>query len=123
MNSVENYTDFLRQTAQQAFVPILARDFGDPCLTKLANLTKSISSIYKNLRLRDFQSIIVYTPLEDEVTLASLAPDCIKVTNVEHFTSINSTSLVIEVVEDEVSYCVDWEFEIDSVRQNAIIGV
>lgn len=121
MNSGGNYLKFLQESAQNAFVPVLADDFGDEALSKLSQLTDSIRSIYRNLRLRDFNSITVYYTFDDKLRLSKVTNNYTEVANVEAFAGVNCSDLVIEITDNKVYYSTDWNLNADSFRHYSII--
>ncbi|MBC2845065.1 hypothetical protein [Winogradskyella flava] len=121
MNSEENYLKFLQESAQNAFVPLLANDFGDEALSRLSHLTENIRSIYKNLRLRDFNTITVYYTFDENLSLNKVAHNYVKVANVEAFAGVNCANLVVEITDNNVYYSTDWSLDPDSFRLQSII--
>ncbi|UOY08912.1 hypothetical protein L0P88_10240 [Muricauda sp. SCSIO 64092] len=121
MNSLEGLSKFLKESAENAFVPIVKRDFGEGALLVLGAMNDNITLIYKNLRLRDFTSITVFAPLVEDVRLSEIAPSVNKAATVDIFASVSCKHLVIEVLEGQISYCTDWVPDIEEIRNKAIV--
>ena len=121
MNSDEAYLDFLKASAKSAYVPILADDFGEESLLKVSLLSDQITAIYKNLRLRDFNSITFYYSFDERLNIDKVATSYAEAVSVEIFAGVNCTDLVIQITDDKVFYSTDWTLDPDAFRQDSIV--
>jgi hypothetical protein len=112
---------FFKEVAIANFVAMVNEDYGSAEL--LIHLADSISEIYKHLQYNRFNSVTIYVAVDDVCSLSSiLGANPNSINSYENLSPISGNNLVIEVKENGSLQCsVDFDFDINSARQNAII--
>lgn len=115
--------DFYKKIANSLFLPMILNDYGQNSQTILLHMTDSISKIYKNLDYNSFENVVIFESLNHSCylsTITGLQPNIIR--SYENLTQSIGKKIIIEVKPNgELHYLIDYSFNINSIRNSAII--
>lgn len=119
----EKQLGFIKKVVQDHFSVLINEDYGADGFQKLIFLTETITKIYKYLNFITFKKIVIYTVLDDVLSLQNIEnSNYIVCHSLQNLAQINGTELTIEVRGNfDLLVSVNFIPSVDILRENAIV--
>jgi hypothetical protein len=119
----QRHIDFYKRIVDRLYLPMVLDEYGSNYKDILINLTDTISKIYKYLNYSSFRNVIIYSSIEASTSLSCISSsNPITITSYDNLSPLTGEIIVIEVKPNgELFYSIDFVFDINTNRQNAII--
>jgi len=123
MISDESQLEYFKKIANDNFSVLIKEDYGSGGIERLTILTEKIAKIYKHLNFLSFERIIIFTALDQGLSLDKVAgSNCNKCHSINNLTQIHGTEITIEVTENlELLISVNFIPSLDLLRSNAVV--
>ena len=97
----EKEIEFFKQIAHEQYAVLVTDDYGEDGSKKLLLLTDAITKIYKHLDFPSFTKIIIYTPLDQSLSLKNIEGSNYQLyQSFQNLSQLRGTALTIEVCEN-----------------------
>ena len=111
-----------KQIAQQMYISMIVRDYGEQAHKRLVELTDSIATIYRYLPYMMFKKIFIYRSVGGEKQTKVKRSKSKRVNSLESFASMSGESMIIECINETCfDVWVDVSLSISSIRRTSIV--
>ncbi len=119
----QRHIDSYKKIVDALYLPMVLDDYGSDKQDILLHLTDSISKIYKYLKYNSFQSVVIYTSIEETTSLSKIAgANPTTILSYDNLSPLTGGHIVIEVRPNgDLHYSIDFAFNINANRNSAII--
>lgn len=101
MLSRQRHIDAIRELLSNDYTSCISKDYGNAGVNNLKFVLEVISSIFRNVNLRNFTSIMIFK--SDVFNLEEHVNNCTAIQNYTHLASIEEKNLVVQVINlDEI---------------------